>query len=298
MGSPSSGLAISLRSGSTDVDDHATTPARRVALHPRPWKFGGFEHLNHGHQDATQSLAANKILGILRQTSPQPGCFQKFSTRARARPLLTHRPVCHLTELQNSAVVRHVDLSVQLHDGEANRGSNRLIADAFLRSAGAGRCPWLRSDSPGLAVALDAGVEPSFRWLFASNVSSNTAVSKSVAENSAVSSRQLAWGHREGPPSRQTTSRGITLSRWARQLTLRCLAAGRTSLNCHGMISMVNVLGWQRPHTNLQHPQNIYVHDKTRRCKQLQMEQEKPKTRKGHTKRDVRSRLGPKVSRK
>ena len=43
------------------------------------------------------------------------------------------------------------------------------------------------------------------------------------------------------------------------------------------MISMVNVLGWQRPHTNLQHPQNIYVHDKTRRCKQLQMEQETQK---------------------
>ena len=40
----------------TNVDDKATTPARRVLFHPRLCKLGTSEHLNHWHKDTTQDL--------------------------------------------------------------------------------------------------------------------------------------------------------------------------------------------------------------------------------------------------
>ena len=42
-----------------------------------------------------------------------------------------------------------------------------------------------------------------------------------------------AKGHSGRVTIQQTSSRGFTVSRWARHPTLRCLEAGRTSRNCH-----------------------------------------------------------------
>ena len=145
----------------------------------------------------------------------------------------SHRRICHLTGLQNSAVMRSVGLSLQLHGGE---GHNEISLTEALTLGDA-----LGADVTAKVFSWRSmqARNPSFSMTSSRAAWKVTSPRTPYSRNQSQRTRQFppgdrAWGQSGRGHHPANVLKGKTLSRWARHVTLRCLAAGRTSPNCHG----------------------------------------------------------------